>query len=155
MTPRIVPVDMTLTWCKVKVKVTVLLQFQKIAVSQVSPLSLWHGVQNWWLTNSTGPSLQLVFTRYFEFPLQKAVTRVQTSRNVNITRISKRPYFRTAGGYCHMVGHACIAHTDVTLTWSMVKVKVTVTDLKFWKPLFYIYLLRYFAVALTTDGWLG
>jgi len=49
MTPRIVHVDMTLTWRKVKVKVTVLLQFRKIAISQVSPLPLWHGAQNWWL----------------------------------------------------------------------------------------------------------
>jgi len=40
----------------------------------------------------------------------------------------KWPYFRTAGGYGHMVGHAGpirIAHIDVALTWSNVKVKVT------------------------------
>jgi len=37
------------------------------------------------------------------------------------------PYFPTAWGYGHMVGHAgspiCIAHADMTLTWSKVKVK--------------------------------
>ena len=37
----------------------------------------------------------------------------------------KWPYFRTAGGYGHMVGDTNnpirILHTDVTLTWSMVK----------------------------------
>jgi len=43
-------------------------------------------------------------------------------------------YFRTAGGYDHMLRHAssaiCIVHTDLTSTWS----KVKVTDLlKFWK----------------------
>jgi len=41
----------------------------------------------------------------------------------------KWPYFRTARGYGHMVRHAgnpiCIVHTDVTLTWCKVKVKVT------------------------------
>jgi len=47
----------------------------------------------------------------------------------------KWTYFHTAGGYGNMVRHAgspiCIAYTDVTLTWSEVKVKVT--DLKFRK----------------------
>jgi len=41
----------------------------------------------------------------------------------------KWPYFRTAGGYGHMVVHTgspiCIAHTDLTSTWS----KIKVTDL--------------------------
>jgi len=41
----------------------------------------------------------------------------------------KWPCFCTAGGCGHMVGYGgspiCIAHTDVTLTWSKVKVKVT------------------------------
>jgi len=64
----------------------------------------------------------------------------------------KWPYFRTAGGYDHMLGHAgsaiCIVHTDLTLTWS----KVKITDLlKLKIALFYVY-LRYFGVALTTDG---
>ena len=48
----------------------------------------------------------------------------------------KCPYFRTAGVYDHVVWHAgspiCIGHTDMTLTWSKVKVKVT-EFLKFWK----------------------
>jgi len=47
----------------------------------------------------------------------------------------KWPYFHTAGGYGHMVRHAggpiCIAHTDVTLTWS----KVKVTDLLHFRKL--------------------
>jgi len=41
----------------------------------------------------------------------------------------KWPYLRTAGGYSDMVWHAdspiCVAHTDLTLTWSNDKVKVT------------------------------
>jgi len=41
----------------------------------------------------------------------------------------KWPYFRTAGCYGHAVGHAgshiSIAHTDMTLTWPKVKVKLT------------------------------
>jgi len=52
--------------------------------------------------------------------------------------------------YDHMVGHAgarssiCIAHTDVTLTWS----KVKVTDLlKFRKLLLYVYLLLFWRGA--------
>ena len=38
-------------------------------------------------------------------------------------------YFHTAWGYRHMVRHAgspiCIAHADMTLTWSKVNIKVT------------------------------
>jgi len=40
----------------------------------------------------------------------------------------KRPYFRTASRYSHMVGYAgsaSIVHADMTLTRSKVKVKVT------------------------------
>ena len=66
----------------------------------------------------------------------------------------KWPYFPAAGGYGHMVGHAgspiCIAHTDVTLTSS----KVEVIDLLKFRKLqfFYVYLVHYFGVTLTTDG---
>jgi len=40
--------------------------------------------------DSTGPSLQLVRARFFQFPSQKAITWLQTSQNVDITQISKR-----------------------------------------------------------------
>ena len=41
----------------------------------------------------------------------------------------KWPYFRTAWGYSHMIGHigspTSSVHADMTLTWFKVKVKVT------------------------------
>jgi len=60
----------------------------------------------------------------------------------------KWPYFHTAGGYGHMVGHAgspiCIAHTDVTLTSS----KVEVIDLLKFRKLHFLRLPPFFGVAL-------
>ena len=87
----------------------------------------------------------------FEFPESYHVSSNFAERRY-YTNL-KSPYFRSAGGYGHMAGHAgspmCIAHTDVTLTWS--KVKVTEL-LKI--ALFYVYLRHYFGIALTTDRWL-
>ena len=63
----------------------------------------------------------------FEFPESYHVSSNFAERRY-YTNL-KSPYFRSAGGYGHMAGHAgspmCIAHTDVTLTWSKLKVKVT------------------------------
>ena len=76
-----------------------------------------------WTTTSRSP--------IFEFPSKKVITRVQTSRNVDISRNSnvKWPYFGTAWGYSQMVGYAGspigIVHADLTLTRSKVKIKVT------------------------------
>jgi len=61
----------------------------------------------------------------------------------------------------HAVGHAGsparIVYADMTLTTSKVKLKLTglLNFQKLWKiALFYVYLLRHFAVVLTTDRWL-
>jgi len=54
----------------------------------------------------------------FEFPESYHVSSNFAERRY-YTNL-KSPYFRSAGGYGHMAGHAgspmCIAHTDVTLT---------------------------------------
>jgi len=72
--------------------------------------------------DSTRPRLQLAWARFSNFLLR-------TFAECRYYWDFKWPYFRTAWGYSHMVGQAgspiCIAHTDMTLTWSKVKVKVT------------------------------
>ena len=94
----------------------------------------------------------------FEFPSTKGITRVQTSRNVDISRHSNGTYFGIGWCYSHMVGYAgsptYTAYVDMTLTRS----KVKVTDhLNFWQlPInvhFHVYLLRHFCDELKTDGW--
>ena len=84
--------------------------------------------------DSMGPILQLFWARFSNFLLRKFVEcRYYTN--------FKWPYFRTAGGYGHMVGHTGssihIAHTDVTLTWS----KVKVTDLLSFRKVHFLRLL--------------
>jgi len=85
--------------------------------------------------DSTGPSLQLVWARFSNFLLRK-LSRIFKLRGMSILHEFQMAIFP----YCWMLwshGRArwypiCIAHTDVTLTWPKVKVKVT--DLpKFWK----------------------
>ena len=60
----------------------------------------------------------------FEFASRKAITRVQTSRTVDISR-HLNGHFRSASHYSQMVGQAGIVHVDMTLTRSKVMVKVT------------------------------
>ena len=63
--------------------------------------------------DSMGPILQLFLARFSNFLLRKFVEcRYYTN--------FKWPYFRTAGGYGHMVGHTAIriANTDLTFTSS-------------------------------------
>ena len=95
---RIVHVDMTLIRSKVKVRVTWLLKFRQIA-------------ENCTFLGLSPP------------PFWRG------AQNWCLIVNFKWPYFRNAGGYGHMVGQAsssmCIAHTDMTLTWSKVKLKVT------------------------------
>jgi len=77
--------------------------------------------------DSTGPSLQLVWARFSNFLLRKR-SRIFKLRGMSILHEFQMAIFP----YCWMLwshGRArwdpiCIAHTNVTLTWSKVKVKV-------------------------------
>jgi len=109
---HIVHVDMTLT--RSKVKVTALLKFRKLQFSRsISSAILAWSSKLMVDRDSTGPSLQLIGAQFLNFLLRK-LSRELKLRGMLIL---------------HMVRHAsspiCIAHTDVTLTRS----KVKVTDL--------------------------
>jgi len=75
--------------------------------------------------DSMGPNLQLVGARFSIFLLRKL------SHDFKLCRMSILNEFQMAiFPYCvrlrsHGRGRWCIAHTDMTLTWSKVKVKVT------------------------------
>jgi len=155
----VICVPLTSTWSKVKFTVTELLKFRKshFSGSISSAILAWRSklvVDH----DSMGPILRLVRARFFNFLLRKLSHEFKL-RGMSILQNFKEPYFRIAWGYSHMVGHVgsptCIVHADMTLTWS--KVKVTGL-LNFWKlrkiALFYVYLLRHFAVELKTEGWL-
>jgi len=115
---RIVHVGMTLTRSKVnvKVKVTALLQLRKLHFSR----SIFSAILTWNSKlmvdrDSTGPSLQLIGARFWNFLLESHHVSSSFAECRYYTNF-KWPYFCTAGGYGHMVGYAiCIAHTDVTL----------------------------------------
>jgi len=131
-------VDVTLTRSKVKVKVTDHLNFRQLAINVHFHVYLlrhfcmelktdgWYWQYGTWSTASRRP--------IFEFPCRKGITRVQTSRNVHISRHSNGHIFRSWSQYptmcySHMVGYAgsttYTAYVDMTLTRSQVKVKVT------------------------------
>jgi len=76
--------------------------------------------------DSTGPNLQLVGDRFSNFLLRKLSFEFKL-RGMLILHEFQIAIFTYC--YGHMVGHdgspICIAHADMTLTWSKVKVKVT------------------------------
>jgi len=90
----------------------------------LSPPPFWHVAQNWWLImilwylfcSLSEPNFRMLFWESYHVSSNFAEFR-------HFTKF-KWPYFRTAAGYGRMVGHAgspiCIAHTDMTLTWSKV-----------------------------------
>ena len=93
----------------------------------LSPPPFWRGAQKWWLIMIVGP--YACWSPIFEFPSTKAVTRVQTSPNVDISPNSNGHISLSAWWYSHVVGHAgsptCTVYVDLTLIRSKVKVKVT------------------------------
>ena len=78
--------------------------------------------------DSTGCNLQLVWARFSNFLLRKLSFDFKLRGECWYYMNFKWPYLCIASGYGHMVGHdgspICIAHADMTLTWSKVKVKV-------------------------------
>jgi len=102
-----------------------------------------------------GPGLQLVGAQFSNFFSE----RYHESSNFAECRYFitfKQPYFRSAWCYSQMVGHAGsatgIVYAHVTLTWSKVKVTGLLNFQKLSKIALYVYLLRHFAVQLTTDS---
>jgi len=93
-----VSVDLTLTRSKVKVKVTDHLNFRQLPINAHFQVYLlcyfcvdlktngWHWQYGTWSADCRRP--------IFEFPSRKGITRVQTSRNVNISRHSNGHIFR-------------------------------------------------------------
>ena len=139
---RTVYVDMTLTRSKVKLKVTGLLNFRQLA----KPCML--------AAMTAAPLLGFLV----EFPSRKDITRVQNSPNVHISRNSNG-HISVLRDATVTFGHAGsptrTVYVDMTLTRSMMKVKVT-EYLNFRQlPItahFQVYLLRHFRVQLKTDG---
>ena len=81
--------------------------------------------------HSMGSSLQLVRARFSNFFLRELSHEFKLCRMSILHKFQMAifPSFPNGWGYSHMVRHAgspvCIAHADMTLTWS----KVKVTDL--------------------------
>ena len=94
----------------------------------LSPAPLLHAAQNWCLIMIVWDLIYSFSKPDFRIPSRKAITRVQTSRNVDISRNSNG-HIGSAWGYSQMVVRAgsttAIVHVDMTLTRSKVKVKVT------------------------------
>jgi len=90
---------------------------------RVSPPPFWHWAQNWWLV------VILLDLVYFGISFQESYHGSSNFAECRYFTKFKWPYFGTAWGYSHMVGQAGsptgIAHADMTLTQSNVKVKVT------------------------------
>jgi len=125
---------MTLTRSKVKVKVADHLLFQQLPINihfQVYLLRHFRvelKTDGWYWQYGTWSTASL--TPIFEFSSRKGITRVQSSRNVHISRHSNGHIFR----YWVLVGYAgsptYTAYVDMNLTRS--KVKVTGL-LNFWQ----------------------
>jgi len=120
---RIVHVNMTLTQSKVEVKVTGLYISKNCTCLRQSPPPFWRGAQNWWLI--MGPSLQLVWAWFSNCLLRKLWREFKLRRMSILHRfqIAIFPYsWRLWSHGRHDGSPICIAHTDVTLTLSKVKV---------------------------------
>jgi len=80
--PPAIRTNMTSTRSKVKVKVKELVKLQKLHFSRSISSAIFAWSSKLMVGgDSMGPGLQ---RQIFEFPSRKAITRVQTSRNVNI-----------------------------------------------------------------------
>jgi len=80
---RIAHASMTLTWSKVKVKVIELLKFRNLHFST----PFWCGAQNWWLITTVWDLAYSFSEPDFWISPQLAVTWLQSSWNVDMTRI--------------------------------------------------------------------
>jgi len=74
--------SMTSTQCKVKVT------SKNCTFLGLSSLPFWCGAQNWWLVMIAWDLVYILWSPIFKFPSKTALIWAQTSRNVDITRIS-------------------------------------------------------------------
>ena len=107
------------------IKVTGLLKFRKLHFLCLSPVPFWRTAYNWWL-------ILIVWDLVYSFSEADFLISFYESYHFAECRHFakfKWPYFHTACGYSHMLGHGgssvCIVHVDMTLTQSKVNIKVT------------------------------
>jgi len=83
----------------------------------LSPPPFWRGAQKWWLIMIVRDLVYSLRSLIFQFPSEKAITWVQTSRNVDITWISN--------------GHISIL-LEAMVTWSGTLVVLYVLRMLIW-----------------------
>jgi len=116
--PPHVCTSVTLTPSMVKVKVTDLPELQKLHFSKsISSAVLAWSSKLMVDDDSMGPGLQLVRDQFLKFPSRKAITKVQTSPNVDISR--------------HSNGHVLLL-CDATVRWLGLLVVLQVLCMLIW-----------------------
>ena len=86
-------------------------------VSGLSPPPLPRGPQNWWLTLTVWDLGYSLSQPYFEFPSRKGITRVQTSRNVDISRHANGHISVVRDATVRCLGTLVVLHIACMFMW--------------------------------------
>jgi len=145
----------TVTSTRLKVKVQGFWSTENCTFSGVFPPLFWRGAQNWWLTVIAWDLVYSVSEPSFQFPSKKAITWLQTCKNVDITRISN--------GQISILLEARVCWSGTLVVLYILCILMRPCPIQGQGhgasevpivALFYVYLPCHFGLKLKTDSWL-